>query len=268
MGHGQGHDDQGKTHIAILASESGPDTPSETDEPMDTLPDHAVRQPQPLPRRRRRLTLLAAGAACLLALTLVLTLADAGRTSAGHAPATPTATVRPTPTVTPIPSPTPMLGFQVYVDRADGFLIQYPTTWVYSLVSPGVQFDDDANNIAYEVQVLVPGDATSVGPSTTPDDASVWVTYEMSTLSKQFQGSFQQVPGPAPAATIGKQLWQSGVALITVGQTRIRVQVYATVYLGKPYLINLLAVDDRFDAGTIQFFTPMLQSFEFLPSTS
>jgi hypothetical protein len=67
---------------------------------------------------------------------------------------------------------------------------------------------------------------------------------------------------PQPTAT------PSADASTSAPQTRIRVQVYATVYNGRPYIINLFAADDRFSAGLTQFFNPMLQSFAFLPQGS
>ncbi|HEV2459313.1 MAG TPA: hypothetical protein VGS80_13215, partial [Ktedonobacterales bacterium] len=71
----------------------------------------------------------------LIVLTLALVLAAVGRTTAGQSGPIakhPTATPRPTATATAtvFPSPTPMLGFQVYLDRSAGFIIQYPLKWI------------------------------------------------------------------------------------------------------------------------------------------
>ncbi|HEV8193464.1 MAG TPA: hypothetical protein VGP82_18535, partial [Ktedonobacterales bacterium] len=68
--------------------------------------------------------------------------------------------------------------------------------------------------------------------------------------------------------TIGGQAWQTGGLLVTGSDPSICVQVYATVYNDKPYIITLSAYNDRFTAGNIEFFTPMLKSFQFLPPNS
>lgn len=260
--------EQGEAHVATV-----PSVKSQLTAPDNEIrPDEYAAPPGRqgggghVSSRRGRLPLLAAVSVGALCVLLVLLLADAGRTTASTTMVSPTATVRPTATTDP--SPTPMLGFQIYMDRGDGFVIQYPHTWVYSQVTPGVQFDDDTNNIAYEVQVLLPGDATSAGgPTTAPDDASVWVNYELDTLGKQFQGDFQAEPGPCTNPTLGPG-WQCGIADISGNQTDIRVVVNATVHNGKPYILNELASADRFTAGQQQFFWPMERSFQFLPAGS
>ncbi|MFI5272038.1 MAG: hypothetical protein ACHQ4H_03270, partial [Ktedonobacterales bacterium] len=158
--------------------------------------------------------------------------------------------------------------FTSYTDHTEHFFIQYPLNWEAQQTNPGIQFDDDPAAPSYIVQVLQPGDATSAGPATTPDDASVWVRYELNRLSNIYQSSFQELPGPAPEARFGGVLWQSGVAQLSDNQTNIRVQIFATVYHGTPYIINLLATQDKFASGVRAYFDPMLQSFTFLPNTA
>ncbi|WIG57814.1 MAG: hypothetical protein OJF49_000559 [Ktedonobacterales bacterium] len=224
-----------------------------------------------LSRLRRRTPLAVVGGALLLALALVLPLADSGRTTTtrqARAESTPTATLAPTPTATVVPTPTPMPGFQVYIDRSEEFVIQYPETWTSSPASPGIEFDDNPNTLGYIVQVLLPGDATTAGQTSDPDDATVWVRYELNTLASKWQGNYQELTGPSPAAYFGGATWQTGVALLSVNGTSVRVQIYATVYQGKPYIINLLATQEKFATGVAIYFTPMLQSFQFLPSNA
>jgi hypothetical protein len=208
----------------------------------------------------------------LIVLTLALVLADVGRTTAGQSGPIakhPTATPRPaaTATATVFPSPTPMLGFQVYLDRSEGFVVQYPLTWIRQSNNPEVAFLDDTNNPRYQVQLDLPGDATSIGLQGDPNNPAVWVNYAMNQLSSQFGDGFQQLPGPTPAAVIGGEQWQSSVALLSISGVNVRVQVYATVHDGKPYILSLEAADERFDAGRQLYFGPMLGSFQFLPST-
>ena len=198
-------------------------------------------EPLATPNPRRGLSLMAALAGLLIVITLLIFLTDAGHTTTGPtARIHPTATATPSPTATAIPSPTAMLGFKVYTDIPDSFIIQYPGTWAVSMPGSGVEFDDNGTNSSYQVQVLVPGQATTPGTSASVDDASAWVQYEMDRLAT-IPGTLQRETGPIPAKTIGGEVWQSGIARISQGTTVIRVQVYATVRNGKPYIINVLA---------------------------
>lgn len=246
-----------------------PDNEAPAFEPSVT-PAPKGRFPLP-PRSRWRLSLIAAVACFVILVTLLLLFTGAGRTTAGTTPPKmrPTATITPSPTATIIPSPTAMVGFKVYTDLPDSFVLQYPMSWVYHPIEPnlGVEFDDSGdNNSNYTMQILVPGDATTPGPGVSPDDAVAWVQYEMDQLAK-IPGTLQRETGPIPARQIGGQVWQSGIARISQGTTVIRVQVYATVQNGKPYIINVLAVDDHFAGASQQYFEPMLGSFQFLPPT-
>lgn len=259
-----------EAQLAALMSVKRPVNPSNKGEGADpqdpTLrPVKPIRRPRGLRTRRDLFVLVAVG---LLTFLLVLILADGGQSKAQTGPARPTATTRPTATVTMTPSPTAQPGFQIYSDPSEGFLVQYPRNWVPSPVNPGIQFDDDATNPGFEVQILVPGPDTCSESSTKPNDASVWVNCELGNLARKWQGNFEQLPGPTPSVAFGNTLWQSGVGLLGTSSPRLRVQVYATVQNGKPYIINVLANDDRFTFGTSEFFQPMLQSFKFLPASS
>lgn len=234
-------------------------------------PDRPPNPPPDRPARRRlpRAPRLAIAGAVLLLCALVLLIADAGAGTAspGSARAHPTATLKPTATPSPFPTPTAEVGFKIYFDRSERFYVQYPLTWEAKQTNPGIQFDDDPNTPSYIVQVLQPGDATTAGPASDPNDPTVWVRYELNRLATIYQGSFTEIPGPAPAVRFGGALWQSGVARLTDSGTNIRVQIFATVYNGTPYIINLLATEDRFSEGVRAYFDPMLQSFTFLPPT-
>lgn len=275
-----------EAQVAILPSQDRPRTPSDSeisDSSSETaFGEHIAagaeeptgqavqeRAKRTLTRVQRARALGIAGV-ILVALTVLLVMADTGRGMSGpvasvQPTATATATLTPSPTI--YPTPTPMTGFQVYVpkDHSEGFLIQYPSTWVANSNYPGVEFDDDKVNPTHEVQVLLPGDATAVGVAGDPSDASVWVSYELNKLAEKWGSSFSQVSGPAPAVRINDVTWQSGQAILSESQTRIRVQVYATVRDGKVYIINQLAGDDTFSDSVSLYFMPMLRSFTFLP---
>lgn len=176
-------------------------------------------------------------------------------------------------------TPLPALGYQWFTDHTDGFTLQYPVGWVSKSNTPGAEFLDNEASPVYWMQVLLPGSATSAGPTTDPNDAGVWVNYELDNLSRQvLPENFQRLPDSAGAMTLAGEQWRHGAALIstsiatgtitagtaTTSTTRIRVEVYATLHDGKPYIINLLAPDEQFSAGVTTYFTPMLQSFAFL----
>ena len=211
---------------------------------------------------------IASGVLLLCALLLLIADGRVSTASTGSARAHPTTTRAPTATPSPFPTPTAVAGFKVYSDRGERFYVQYPLSWEAKQTNPGIQFDDDPNVPNFIVQVLQPGDATTAGPTSDPNDPRVWVRYELNRLASIYQSSFSELPGPAPAVRFGGALWQSGVARLSDNNTNIRVQIYATVYDGTPYIINLLATEDRFADGVRAYFDPMLQSFTFLPSTT
>jgi hypothetical protein len=92
----------------------------------------------------------------------------------------------------------------------------------------------------------------------------------MQSFANLYAGNFQQDAGPLPAATFAGSTWQTGRGVISdqvgqVSQASIRVQVYATIYQGKPYIISLYAADGTFSVADTVYFQPMRESFEFLP---
>ncbi len=211
-----------------------------------------------------RVTFIVALVCTLIASSLLFVLADTGHiTAEGQIATTPTV---PVPTVTPAPT-VAALGFQLYNDRADGFTIQYPNGWIASPLNPGMQFADDSNETGYAMQVALPSASTLVNPPQDVTNASAWVEYEMSYLQGKYPQNFIRLSDGQTSRVIGGVLWQGGAGLITNNSSGIRVQVFATVYQGRPYLVNLLSVSDRFSAGMIEFFNPMLNHFTFITST-
>ena len=233
-------------------------------ESVETLPPMARFARQQLPR-------LAPWAGAVLALVLIgmvaMLFADTRTIDAAVRP-TPTATPAPTATAAPTMTPTAIDGFQFYRDPSNHYIIQYPLGWIVSTdnASQGIEFCDDCQNPGYIVQVNTPSNLGDVGPPPSQNSASGWVTYALNGLSSRLQSGTLTVLGEQQAITIGGVVWQSGGALVTdpSGSASFRVQVYATVYEGKPYILVLSTTEDRFTAGTIQFFGPMLQSFQFV----
>jgi hypothetical protein len=212
---------------------------------------------------------LAGSGSLALALALVTILVVSGEPGSGGASSRahlqPTAA--PTATLTPSPAPSVTAGFTLYVDDAAGFQISYPTVWSASPTHPGVEFDDSSSTQSYLVQVL-PTDASTVPDTSDATSAAAsLVDLELSGVELKWgSANFQRLEGPIPPAAIGGQTWQSGIALIGPPTARIRIQVYATIYNGKPFVITLGALDELFARGQQQYFQPMLASFTFLPA--
>lgn len=234
---------------------------SEYDE-YSTQPENS---PQGTAQRARapQLILIGGVVSALLASALLLAIAAAGRIAAQRdtGGATPMSVV----TAAPSPSPTPQTGFLVYSDNANGFLVQYPQNWsVDSSAAPVIQFSDDSNETGYVMQVALPSPSALPDASSDPASATTWVNYELNIFAQKYPQNFILLNSGMTTREIGGITWQSGAGLITNNSSGIRLQVYATVYRGKPYLINLLSAQDRFSAGTLEFFDPMLSSFAFM----
>ncbi len=70
-------------------------------------------------------------------------------------------------------------------------------------------------------------------------------------------------PTTSSNATIGGENWTYQIAYYqSNGQTE-RIEVYATLYQGKAYIIELQAPDAQFDAANTQYFESMLGRFQF-----
>jgi hypothetical protein len=173
----------------------------------------------------------------------------------------------PRATTTPIATPTParLTGFLTYADQSGGYRIQYPLGWVYSRIGPGTEFADSGDAPSYEVQVLVPADLDTVDlGSADPSNAASWTNYALTALAHRYRNAFALMRGGPTAATFGRAIWHAGSARITSGTSSIRVDVYATVHIDKPYIISLLTADTSFASADSRYFAPMLDSFEFL----
>lgn len=189
-----------------------------------------------------------AGTVVALVLATLLIIHPWQRANAGH-PATMT-------TASQTPFPTPLPGFALYVEANSGFQLQYPQQWDNIAQNPGIEFDDNAQNPVYIVQVLVPTDS---------QDANIdWVTYELERLNETTNATNFQRQADVPQRTISGELWNGGEANLTVGADSITVQVYATIHQGKPYLINLIADSDVMLTAQAEYFNTMLDSFTFL----
>lgn len=210
-----------------------------------------------------RLILLGGVVSALVASLLLLAIAGATRITARRDASS--ATPSPQSTITPSPSPSPEIGFRLYTDKTNGFLVQYPERWsIDSSAAPVIQFSDNSTETGYVMQVALPSPASLTSSTSDPTKATTWVNYELNTFAQKYPQNFILLNSGSETRDIGGVLWQSGAGLITNNSSGIHLQVYATVYQGKPYLINLLCAQDRFSAGSLEYFDPMLSTFAFL----
>ena len=213
------------------------------------------------------LILIGGVVSALLASALLLAIAGAGRIASRRDPNSSTPAVAVTATPSPSPSPTAQAGFVVYSDKINGFVVQYPRNWSVDSTAPVIQFSDDSNETGYVMQVALPSTSALPASSNDPALATTWVNYELNVFAQKYPQNFILLNSGVTTREIGGVVWQSGAGLITNNSSGIHLQVYATVYQGRPYLINLLSAQDRFSAGTLEFFDPMLTSFAFLSAT-
>lgn len=155
----------------------------------------------------------------------------------------------------PTATPLPRAGFTYYTDDTDGFQLQFPAHWEQIDQNPGVEFDDNAQNPVYILQVLLP---TNQG--TNPD----WVAAELDKLQQTTNVTdIVRAPGIVQAH-FGNVVWSGGAALLKEGDSTIAVQVLATTYDGRTYVVNELVANGDIADAENRYFDAMLNSFAFL----
>jgi hypothetical protein len=250
------------THAAPASSRPAP--------PLSPISPGGPGEP-PGPRSPLQPHAAALAISVLLGTILVVTAVLPGdlRTTHPDPQAQDTVTPHPTITASAVPTAGALPGFAIYADPKTDFTLQYPTTWTAAPKDSGVEFyTSDAQDIEYVVDVLPEGGTSSGGTTNDPTEASQWVNLALQGVQQQESvQNFLRVTGPLPAVTIGGQTWQSGAAVFDVLQLHSRVQVYATLYQGKPYVITLLAPDASFAAGERMYFKVMLATFQFVPTS-
>ena len=179
-------------------------------------------------------------------------------------------TVAPTtaPTTVPTPSPVPTLapdaGFAWCSTNCNqyGFTTEFPVDWqgTPATNTQGVQFTNPTTPNVY---------ASFKTPGATGDtSANVLMNDVQSTFGSQ-PGYAAPTPPAAANATIGGAPWYAIATNYNDNQNQpIHVEVYATVYQGKAYIIELQAPAEngQFDSAKQQFFVNMLVKFQFLPT--
>jgi hypothetical protein len=240
-------------------------------------------QVTPPPKKQNTTILIVAIVTLVLALiatAILLTLFVLNRHTGPNAALTPTAvpttqptaTTAPRPTATPVtptpvPSPTvaptatPFAGYAWcgISCSSNGFVVQFPMGWNQGATqdSTGIQFLNPAQQDEY---------AAFKTPGTTTSTADALVSTDLQT-------SFASKPGYAPptgtqSTTIGGVTWVYQSASYQLNSQPEQIEVYATVYQGKGYVIELQAASSQFSTVNTQYFATMIGSFQFYQSTS
>jgi zinc-ribbon domain len=174
----------------------------------------------------------------------------------------PTAAPSPTPSPTVVPTPAPDAGFAWCGTNCSqyGFMTEFPANWqgTPAANSQGVQF---TNPTMTEV------DAAFKAPGATGASATDVLMNDLQTNFASKPGYAPPTPPPAANATIGGAPWYAVATSYNDDQNQpVHVEVYATVYQGKAYIIELQAPDgsNQFDGVKQQYFVNMLVKYQFL----
>ncbi|MBA2285023.1 MAG: zinc-ribbon domain-containing protein [Ktedonobacteraceae bacterium] len=168
---------------------------------------------------------------------------------------TPSPTQIPSPTVAPTPAPNPGFAWCDQTCTNNGFSMQYPAGWVRGTNAGGTL-----------VHFTHPTDPETLANFKTPGPAT-------QTADQLVNGDIQALNphptdmSPNTTTTIGGTTWTSAIAHYQPGTQVDRIQVYATVYQGKAYIIELQAPETTFNDMNNQFFVTMLGTFQFVQGT-
>lgn len=230
----------------------------------------------PLPERRNN-ALIIVGIVCLIFAIITVgafsTLFFLKNSSGQHPPVVQsTATIAPTPSPIPSPTPSPTPTIAATATPApdanftwcgtqctqSGYQIEYPDTWTPGAAQnqPGVQFTN-----AGDVDTIYAAVKT---PSSSATSADELLTDDASNFSSQ---TGYQSPQTLPSVTIGGTNWNAEVLYYQLNGHVEQVNIYATIYQGKGYIIELQAAQDQFSSTNSQDFAPMLNSFQFVTPT-
>jgi hypothetical protein len=140
-------------------------------------------------------------------------------------------------------------------------MTEFPANWqgTPAANSQGVQFTNPTMN---EV------DAAFKAPGATGASATDVLMNDLQTNFASKPGYAPPTPPPAANATIGGAPWYAVATSYNDDQNQpVHVEVYATVYQGKAYIIELQAPDgsNQFDGVKQQYFVNMLVKYQFLP---
>lgn len=171
----------------------------------------------------------------------------------------PTPTTAPSPTVAPTPTPDANFAWCDTACTTNGYLVEYPTSWQQGQTADatGVQFTNPAQADEY---------AAFKTPGVTSSSASQLVANDLQTNFASKPGYQLITSTEGSTATIGGETWTYEAATYQnadQNNTVEQIVVYATVHQGKAYIIELQAPQSLYSTVNTQYFTPMLNRFQF-----
>jgi hypothetical protein len=168
--------------------------------------------------------------------------------------ALPSPTVIPSPTAVPTAVPDPGFAWCGQPCLNNGFQTEYLNAWQIGIPSnaSGSQFTNPSQLDQYAAFKTL-GPTTSTAKDLLRDDLQNNFTSRPGATTGESEGS----------TTIGGTTWLFSILYFQNGEQRERVIVYATVYQGKGYVINLQAADAQFEQINTQVFIYMLGKFQF-----
>jgi hypothetical protein len=173
---------------------------------------------------------------------------------------TATATPSPTPTIAVTPTPAPDANFSWCAGQCtqNGFLIEVYQGWgTQATTDQGVQF----LNPDQQTYVAVKAPTGSSSPTDLiNNDLQEVASQNSATPTTPLSACPSQPP-------IGGNSWTCETTTLQTNgqnQTMLETMIYATIYQGKAYVIELVASQDTFTTNQNTYFMPMLNSFKFV----
>ena len=168
----------------------------------------------------------------------------------------PTPSPSPTPSITPTPMPDPGFTWCDATCTSNGFSVEYPSTWLQQPTSDstGTQFANSSQPDEF---------AAFKTPGITTMNAGQLVIADLNHNFSSQPGYMTPTPTTSSNATIGGENWTYQIAYYQFNGQTERIEVYATLYQGKAYIIELQAPDAQFDTANTQYFESMLGRFQF-----
>jgi zinc-ribbon domain len=235
----------------------------------------------PPPQKRSNLTLIIISICITIALIAILVFgatflfrtntSNSNKTQPSHQIATatsiptptmvpspsPTAAPSPTPSPSLTPTPTPDAGFSLCDNTctSNGFSLEYPSAWSQNPTTDttGTQFANPSQTDEF---------AAFKNRGITSMNAGQLVNNDLNNFSSQ-PGYNAPTSTPSSNATIDGENWSFQIAYYQLQNQTVRIEVYATIYQGKSYIIELQALDSKFDTVNTQYFERMLVRFQF-----
>lgn len=167
---------------------------------------------------------------------------------------TPTPTPSPTPTPTTVPTPVPDANFSWCTTcMQNGYMIEFPNGWSQGGTQDqqGTQFTNPTQPDTYAAVKTPSGGAS--------------VTDLLSADASEFSSQpGYQAPQSTQNITIGGTNWSYQTIFYQANGQMEQVNIYATIYQSKGYVIELQASQAQFATAYGQFFSPMLTRFQFV----